>query len=137
MNVNLNTPFFIQFFKYSAFFILGCFVALWFRGCTDSVPVTKEIKVIVPEVRGSIKAKKPISTPIIMQYDKEYIEATKVDDKILLENKQLKLAYEKVNDSLKKVMFSKAIALNNFLVNFSDDNIIIDINSNFWYTNLF
>ena len=51
--INLFTPFWAVFLKYLAFFAVGFFVAIWFRGCSGTTPTPQIVKVTVPEVKGT------------------------------------------------------------------------------------
>lgn len=135
MSVNLNTPFLKQLLKYIAFFALGCFVALWFRGCSGSIPTPQIVKVIVPEVKAKFEAKKPVHEAIVINANNKanvqkgntvFVE-NPIDEKLITENEKLKLYYAKANDSIRKLLFNKVATLNKFSSNFEDENIIINI----------
>lgn len=82
------------------------------------------IKVTVPEVVGTFKPQKP---KVINTTDKECVE-NPINDQLISENKKLKQDYEKANDSIKKILFYKAVKLSKFTSTFENDTIKIDIN---------
>jgi hypothetical protein len=140
--INLHSPYVKEFFKYLGFFILGCFVALWLKGCSESTPKPQIAKVIVPEVKAKFEAKKPAHEPIVINANKtENVQKGKtvfvenpideklIDEKLIAENEKLKTAFAKETDSLKKVIaYNKAIQLNEFSTKFEDENVVLNIN---------
>lgn len=136
MSINLYNPLWKEFLKYLGFFILGCFVALWFKGCSSSEIPNVYAKVTVPEVKGSFQAKKPFHEPIVINANNTanmqkgettYIE-NPIDKKLIAENEKLKSDYEKANESIKQLSFNKAIQLNKFSTKFEDENLLLNIN---------
>ncbi len=137
MSINLHSPYVKDFFKYLGFFILSCFFALWFKGCSESTPKPQIAKVIIPEAKGSFHAKKPAHEPIVINANKtENVQKGKtvfvenpIDEKLITENEKLKTAFAKETDSLKKVIaYNEAIQLNKFSTKFEDENLVLNIN---------
>jgi hypothetical protein len=137
MSINLYSPLLKEFLKYLGFFILGCFITLWFKGCSGSTPSPQIAKVIVPEVKGSFQAKKPVHEPIVInanntanvQKGETIYKENPIDKKLITENEKLKYDYAKANDSIKNLLFKKVAQLNTFSSPpFEDENIIININ---------
>lgn len=135
--INLHSPYVKEFFKYLGFFILGCFVALWLKGCSESMPKPQIAKVIIPEAKGSFHAKKPVHEAVVinanntanMQKGKTITVENPIDGKLIAENEKLKTAFAKETDSLKKVIaYNKAIQLNKFSTKFEDENLVLNIN---------
>jgi len=135
--INLHSPYLKEFFKYLGFFILGCFVALWLKGCSESTPKPQIAKVIIPEVKAKFESKKPDHEPIVinanntanMQKGKTITVKNPIDRNLIAENEKLKTAFAKETDSLKKVIaYNKAIQLNKFSTKFEDENLVLNIN---------
>jgi hypothetical protein len=135
--INLHSPYVKEFFKYLAVFILGCFFALWFKGCSGSTPKPQIAKVIIPEVKGVFESKQPAHEPIVInannkanvQKGKTVFVENPIDEKLIAENEKLKTAFAKETDSLKKVIaYNKAIQLNEFSTKFEDENVVLNIN---------
>lgn len=137
MSINLYSPYVKDFFKYLGFFILSCFFALWFKGCSESTPKPQIAKVIIPEVKAKFESKKPAHEPIVInanntanvQKGKTITVEDPIDKKLIAENEKLKTAFAKETDSLKKVIaYNKAIQLNKFSTKFEDENLVLNIN---------
>lgn len=137
MPINIYNPFWRTLLKYLAVFALGCFVAFWFRGCSESTPNPQIAKVIIPEVKAKFESKKPAHEPIVInannkanvQKGKTITIENPIDEKLIAENEKLKTAFAKETDSLKKVIaYNKAIQLNKFSTKFEDENIVLNIN---------
>ena len=139
MSINLYSPLWKEFLRYLVFFALGCFVALWFRGCSGTTPTTQIAKVIIPEVIAKFEAKKPVHIQIITKNIHDTIVMYKkgqkvymknpIDEKLITENEKLKTVFINETDSLKKVIaYNKAIQLNKFSTKFEDENVVLNIN---------
>lgn len=134
--INLFTPFWAVFLKYLAFFAVGFFVAIWFRGCSGTTPTPQIVKVTVPEVKGTFEAKKPVHEPIVInanktanvQKGKTIYKKNPIDKKLIAENEKLKSDFAKANDSIKQLSFNKAIQLSKFSTKFEDEDIVLNIN---------
>ena len=128
MSINSYSPLWKEFLKYLGWILL--FVFLWFRGCSGSAPSTQIAKVIVPEVKGTFEAKKPVHEPVLIKAKKGKITFIKnpIDKKLIAENEKLKSAFAKANDSIKQLSFNKAIQLNKFSTKFEDENLLLNIN---------
>ena len=128
MSINLYSPLWKEFLKYLGWILL--FVFLWFRGCSGSAPSTQIAKVIVPEVKGTFEAKKPVHEPVLIKAKKGKITFIEnpIDKKLIAENEKLKSAFAKANDSIKQLSFNKAIQLNKFSTKFEDENLLLNIN---------
>jgi adenylate cyclase class IV len=132
--INLQSPLWAAFLKYLGWILL--FLVLWFKGCSGSTPSTQIAKVIVPEVKGSFQAKKPVHEPIVinanntanMQKGETIYKENPIDKKLIAENEKLKSDYAKANDSIKQLSFNKAIQLNKFSTKFEDENLVLNIN---------
>ncbi|MGZ9736550.1 hypothetical protein [Flavobacterium sp. GNP002] len=133
MQINLQSPYLKEFFKYLGWILL--FVFLWLRGCSGSTPTPQIVKVTVPEVKGSFQAKKPVheavTKPSSRRQEKgvtEYID-NPIDEKLITENEKLKSDFAKETDSLKRIIaYNKSMQLNKFSSTpFEDENIIINI----------
>lgn len=135
MPINIYNPFWKTLLKYLAVFALGCFVAFWFRGCSESTPKPQIVKVTVPEVKAKFEAKKPVHEAIVinaniksnMQKDKPVFVENPINEKLIAENEKLKKDFAKADSSTKDVIFEKVATLNKFSSNFEDENIIINI----------
>jgi hypothetical protein len=112
-----------NFFKYLGWIIL--FVYLWANGCgrLDSEP--QKIKVIVPEVKGVFKPKKPEHKALI-ETDTVF-KNNPINKKLIAENEKLKADFAKANDSIKQLSFNKAIELKTFNSDFEDEFVKITI----------
>lgn len=127
-------------------FVVGVMVMLWFKGCSsDCGNSSTNVKVTVPEVKGSFKPKQPNHFPIVSgqkptgqnlsKSDKSKNEpsnnALQFNDSLisefLAENEKLSRDFYFANDSLKKLKYDKAIQLNLFSETFEDNNIKIDM----------
>ena len=136
MSINLHSPLWTAFLKYLGVFILGCYITLWFKGCSGSTPSPQIAKVIVPEVKGNFQAKKPVHEPIVinanskanMQKGETIYKENPIDKKLIAENEKLKSDYAKASDSIKQLSFNKAIQLNKFSTKFEDENLLLNIN---------
>ena len=123
----------IDWFKVVFLFLAIVFCFLWLRGC--GAPKTPQIvTVTVPEVRGTFKTQKPVNHPVnipafLPKIDKSKIVKIEnpIDAKLILENEKLKADFAKENDSLKTLLFERAIQLNNFSTKFEDENIELNI----------
>ena len=131
----------IDWFKVVFLFLAIVFCFLWLRGC--GAPKTPQVvTVTVPEVVGSFKAQKPVNQPvdiypILSNFVKNKGNQNLVDTstnlvdtsvKLFEENESLKQAFAKENDSLKTLLFERAIQLNNFSTKFEDENLELNIN---------
>ena len=131
MSINLYNPLWKEFLKYLGWILL--FVFLWFRGCSGSAPSTQIAKVIIPEVKGTFEAKKPVHEPVLIKAPQlkkgkiTFIE-NPIDKKLIDENEKLKSAFAKANDSIKQLSFNKSIQLNKFSTKFEDENLLLNIN---------
>lgn len=126
--INPYSPVLKELFKYLGWILL--FVFLWFNGCSDKEKSVTSTPVMVPEVKGSFAAKKPVQVPIGQKVSKEkptYIE-NPIDKELLAENEKLKEDFAKASDSIQKLQFAKAIQLNRFSTNFEDENLLLNIN---------
>jgi hypothetical protein len=135
--INLFTPFWKEALKYLGWVLL--FVVLWFNGCSRSAPTPQTAKVIVPEVKGKFEAKKPVHEPILNKPNSTQLkistepqslstEPSPLVQKLIEENKKLAQDFAKANDSIKKLLFDKAVQLNKFSTDFEDENLTLNIN---------
>ena len=141
--INLQSQYIKEFMKYLGWILL--FIVLWFKGCSGATPTPQIAKVIVPEVKGTFQAKKPVHQAVLIKANspqlknsvvKDYLTTGKenlqvenpIDKNLIAENEKLKNDFSKANDSIKKLSFNKAIQLNKFSTNFEDENIIINVN---------
>ena len=90
---------------------------------------------IVPEVKGTFNAKKPVNEPVTKpsfsqrkENDKTIYKENPIDKKLIAENEKLKKDFAKANDSIKQLSFNKAIQLNKFSSKFEDENLTLNIN---------
>lgn len=133
MQINLQSPLFKESLKYLVVFIIGILVASWFNGCSGNEKSTVTAEVIVPEVKGTFEAKKPIHEAISPKKErtatgKEILQVENpIDKKLIAENEKLKKDFAKANDSIKQLSFNKAIKLNKFSTKFEDENIVLNI----------
>ena len=132
--INLHSRIKKEALKYLGWILL--FVVLWFKGCSGNTTSVQTVKVIVPEVKGKFKAKKPVHQPILIKANSPQLKKGKtvfvenpIDEKLIAENEKLKADFVKETNSLKKVIaYNKAIQLNKFSSKFEDDNLVININ---------
>lgn len=135
MSINLYNPLWKEFLKYLGWILL--FVFLWFKGCSRNEESSVTTKVIVPEVKETFEAKKPVHKAIENSVVKDYLTTEKgdkvfienpIDEKLIDENEKLKQDFAKETDSLKKVIaYNKAVQLNKFSTKFEDDNLLLNI----------
>lgn len=115
-------------FKYLGWILL--FILLFFRGCSGPEKSTVTEKIIIPEIKGSFEAKKPIHVQYVAQ-KKGKGNAVFVENpiyaKLLAENINLQVNFAKANDSIKKLQFAKAIELNKFSTKFENEKLILNI----------
>ena len=130
--INLQSPYIKELMKYLGWILL--FIVLWFKGCSGSTPTPQIAKVIVPEVKGTFQAKKPVHEAISSRKEhtatgKEILQVENpINKKLIAENEKLKKDFAKANDSIKKLSFNKAIQLNKFSTKFEDENIVLNVN---------
>ena len=123
--------------KYSGWVFF--FISLWFKSCSDSKGNSVQIQeVVTPKIEAKFASKKPnhnryempkkrpayapnktLNTSYAIDY--EIIEMTKKNEKDI-EN------FKKANDSLKKELYERSIALNKFSTTFDDGNLTLNIN---------
>lgn len=113
--------------KYVAFALIVHFFINWF-GNWSSDKNTAVQKIKVPEVTGRFENTKPEALPLVIRdtlrlKGKTVYTESPVSIQLLAENKALKKAYSKMNDSLKGVAYSKAIELSSFTSKFEDQNL--------------
>lgn len=115
---------------YLAFAIL--FAVLWIRGCEGTKPQIVRVK--VPELKGNFKPQKPINHPVNIPVFLPKNNKTKIvkienpiDAKLILENEKLKADFARETDSLKSLLYDRAIQLNNFSTKFEDENLQLNI----------
>jgi len=134
LQINPFSPVLKEFFKYLGWILLFAF--LWFKGCSRPAETISTATVTVPAINGSFWTQKPKNTPIVINANNQAnvqkgtnpaIE-NPIDTKLIAENEKLKQDFEKANDSIRKLQFSKAIQLNNFSSVFENDIIKININ---------
>jgi hypothetical protein len=116
--------------------ILLLLALLWFKSC-NSPEENKTIKVVAPEVKGTFKAVKPVQKKIV-QYIELPSKAQKLSNneeflqnqinELLRDNEKLNDAYGDASDSLKKALYSNAIAIKSFNHIFDNDTINITAN---------
>jgi hypothetical protein len=109
---------------------------LWFKSCS-SPGENKTIKVVAPEVKGTFKAVKP-NQKTIVQYIELPTKGQKLPNneeflqnqinELLRNNEKLNDAYGDASDSLKKALYSNAIAIKSFNHIFDNDTINITAN---------
>jgi hypothetical protein len=104
--------------------ILVLTIILATGGCSHSKPKPQIITVKVPEVRGSFEPQIP---KVINSRDTLYLK-NPINSMLITENEKLKIAFAAANDSIKKLLFAKAVKLNAFSSKFEDENIKINVN---------
>jgi hypothetical protein len=104
--------------------ILVLTIILATGGCSHPKPKPQIITVKVPEVRGYFKPQKP---RVINTHDTLYLK-NPIDNRLVVENEKLKTDFAAANDSIKKLLFAKAVKLNAFSSKFEDENIKINVN---------
>jgi hypothetical protein len=85
-------------------------ILLWFRGCSSDSKSPQVAKFTVPEVKGNFEPKKPAhevvkTEPIVIKGKTIY---TKINQSIA-ENEKLKADFAVANDSIKQLLFGKAV----------------------------
>jgi len=123
------------FFDYWKNIVIVVLLFFLFRSCQGNESATQTVKVIVPEVKGSFEAKKPVHESILnkaklpqLKKGETVYKENPIDKKLLAENEKLKKDFAKADSTTKDVIFEKVSTLNKFSSNFEDENIIIDIN---------
>ena len=89
-----------------------------------SHPKLQIITVKVPEIQGSFEPQVPT---VINSRDTLYLK-NPINSQLISENKKLKQDFTKANDSIKKLLFAKAVKLSAFHSKFEDENIKMNIN---------
>lgn len=125
---------FKEFLKYLGWILL--FGLLWLKGCEGKTETVTTATVTVPAINGSFWTQKPKHTAIVtneknqanVQKGTSITVENPIDAQLLAENEKLKQDFEKANDSIRKLQFSKAIQLNKFSSIFENDVIKININ---------
>ena len=136
MQANEDSKLFKNVFIYLGWILLALF--LWFKGCgNDCGKTTTNVKVIVPEVKGSFEAKKPKNEPVVNGKNLSITDKSKFDksgsandsliDALLAENEKLSRDFYLQSDSIKRGLYQKAIQLNKFAQTFDDENVKIDV----------
>lgn len=121
---------FFDYWKNIVIIVLLFFV---FRSCQGNEESAVTAKVVVPEVKGTFEAKKPIHEAISPKKErtatgKEILQVENpIDKKLIAENEKLKKDFAKANDSIKQLSFNKAIQLNKFSTKFEDENLVLNI----------
>lgn len=116
------------FFDYWKNIVIIVLLFLVFRSCQGNEESTVTAKVVVPEVKGTFEAKKPVNVPITNAVVKEYLTTENpINEKLIAENEKLKKDFSKANDSIKQLSFNKAIQLNKFSTKFEDNNLVLNI----------
>jgi len=121
------------FFDYWKNIVILVLLFFLFRSCQGNDESTVTAKVVVPEVKGTFKAKKPVNEAISPKKErtatgKEILQVENpIDKKLIAENEKLKKDFAKANDSIKQLSFNKAIQLNKFSTKFEDDNLVLNI----------
>jgi hypothetical protein len=132
MQINPYSPLLKESFKYLGWVVL--FFVLWFNGCSNKEKSVTTTTVTVPEVKGNFSGQKPKHEPIVINNNANGQKGSiitienPIDEKLLAENEKLKNDFAKANDSIQKLQFAKAIALNKFSTTFDDENITLNIN---------
>lgn len=117
------------FFDYWKNIVIVVLIFFLFRSCQGNESAMQTVKVIVPEVKGTFNAKKPVNIPITNAVVKEYLTTENpINEKLIAENEKLKKDFAKANDSIKQLSFNKAIQLNKFSSKFEDENLTLNIN---------
>ncbi len=135
--INLHDKRYLEFTKYLGWILL--FVFLWLRGCSDSPCIAEAKTIKIPEVKGVFEHKKPEHKPLVQNHstepkikyrtpeEKSFVKSQdSLISELLSENEQLSRNFYFANDSLRKMMFGKAIKLNFFSKTFEDKNVKID-----------
>lgn len=138
MPVNLHDKRIGEFMKYLGWILL--FVFLWLKGCSsDCGNSSNNVKVTVPEVKGSFNPKQPDHVPVtgkmikgqnLSNSDKsksERLQSDSLISELLAENERLSKMYCELSQKGKDSAYHKAIQLNSFSDTFEDKNIKIDI----------
>lgn len=110
-------------------FALICLIAI-FKTCENKTTTKK----YTPEIKGKFESNKVVNIPIkkSQPYDNnvplndEFLQ--KQIDSLLKINDFQTADFANANDSLKKLLFEKAIELNAFKQVFNDSNVIIEVN---------
>ena len=76
--INLQSPYIKELIKYLGWVLL--FIVLWFRGCSGSTPIPQIAKVIIPEVKGTFEAKKPVHQAVLIKADSPQLKNSVVKD---------------------------------------------------------
>jgi len=123
---------FFDYWKNIVIIVLLFFV---FRSCKTGDETIVTAKVVVPEVKGTFEAKKPVNEPILnkakspqLKKGETVYKENPIDKKLIAENEKLKKDFAKANDSIKQLSFNKAIQLNKFSTKFEDENLTLNIN---------
>lgn len=100
------------------------FIVLWFQGCNPEPQFAHKIKVVTKEVKGSIVTKeKVINVPINIKDTVGTGFYVNQIDKLFEENNKMQLEFLKM-DSLQQIQaYNKAIEINAFKQQFSDNYI--------------
>jgi len=122
------------FFDYWKNIVIVVLLFFLFRSCQGNESATQTVKVIVPEVKGTFKAKKPVNESILnkakspqLKKGETVYKENPINKKLIAENEKLKKDFAKADSTTKDVIFEKAATLNKFSSNFEDENIIINI----------
>jgi hypothetical protein len=109
-------------------------ISLMLHKCNNSEPSVTLQKVTTKEVKGSFESKEVKNVPVCSKMEHtEKSSATENEflqeqiDKLLAENKKQSDDFAKANDSLQKLLYDKAIQLNEFSQTFDDDKVKIDV----------
>lgn len=121
------------FFDYWKNIVIIVLLFLVFRSCKTGDETIVTAKVVVPEVKETFEAKKPVHEVISPKKErtatgKEILQVENpIDKKLIAENEKLKKDFAKANDSIKQLSFNKAIQLNKFSTKFEDENLVLNI----------
>lgn len=129
----MNTINFKNALSWSGWILL--FIVLFFM--KTCAPEPSVVKIEIPEKKGKFDGKKPNHVQIIPKnvHDKEYVYLkgknvyieNPLNEILLSENKQLQYDFEKADDSIKKLIYYNAIAINKFSTTFEDENLLLNI----------
>lgn len=122
------------FFDYWKNIVIVVLLIFLFRSCQGNEESTVTAKVVVPEVKGTFKAKKPVHESILnkakspqLKKGETVYKENPINKKLIAENEKLKKDFAKADSTTKDVIFEKVATLNKFSSNFEDENIIINI----------
>lgn len=139
MQYELNR--FYKFLKGLGIIVVVLLLVGLFHKCNNSGPGVTIEKITTKEIKGSFESKEVVNIPLVQNHSTEpqkkgsvFIKNPSNDkflqeqiDKLLAENKKQSDEFANSNDSLQKLLYEKAIQLNEFSQTFDDDKVKIDV----------